>query len=224
MSQEEPIINGDLLRLRRESRGWALSDLATRACMSVKQVRQLEEGGVSSFYSVAVKTTAAKKVAILLGISAEEVFGRVSDVAEPSVEELSVDLIPEAPDLAMAAMAQTSASEPVVDENQKSKNSLWVMIGLFAGALAIAAYLQPKDEPVAEAAPPLQMVPSEPNDAASSAEPVSPTASLTADSVSSKSASAASVLATNPMPLRALPAASTAVTPAVAASVASKSQ
>lgn len=61
MSQDELSINGDLLRLRREARGWALSDMAIRACMSVKQIRQLEEGGMSSFYSPAVKATAAKK-------------------------------------------------------------------------------------------------------------------------------------------------------------------
>ena len=51
MGQEEIFINGDLLRLRREASGWVLNDLATRACMSVKQIRQLEEGGLSAYYS-----------------------------------------------------------------------------------------------------------------------------------------------------------------------------
>jgi transcriptional regulator with XRE-family HTH domain len=67
MGQEELFINGELLRLRREARGWLLNDLATRACMSVKQIRQLEEGGMSSFYSAAVKVTSAKKLVLCWG-------------------------------------------------------------------------------------------------------------------------------------------------------------
>ncbi len=86
MSQEEIFINGELLRLRREAQGWVLNDMATRACMSVKQIRQLEEGGMSSFYSVAVKATAAKKVGALLGLSAEEVFSH--DAAPTNIDTM----------------------------------------------------------------------------------------------------------------------------------------
>ena len=74
MTQEHASINGALLRLRREARGWVQSDVATRACMSVKQIRQLEDGGLSAFYSEAVKVTAAKKVGHLLGLTEDEVF------------------------------------------------------------------------------------------------------------------------------------------------------
>jgi transcriptional regulator with XRE-family HTH domain len=41
-------INGSLLKLKRESLGWTLADMAARACLSTKQVRQLEEGGDNS--------------------------------------------------------------------------------------------------------------------------------------------------------------------------------
>ena len=75
MSDTPQTINGELLRLKRESLGWLVSDLATRACMSVKQIRQLEEGGSSSFYSESVKLTSAKKVGGILGLTADEVFG-----------------------------------------------------------------------------------------------------------------------------------------------------
>ena len=71
---QESAINGELIKLTRESRGWALGELATRSCMSIRQIRQLEEGGTSSFYSVGVKVTAAKRVASLLGLSPEQVF------------------------------------------------------------------------------------------------------------------------------------------------------
>ena len=54
MDNHIPQINGALLRMRREELGWALADLATRACLSNKQVKQIEEGGTSSFYSETV--------------------------------------------------------------------------------------------------------------------------------------------------------------------------
>lgn len=75
MSDTPPTINGNLLRLKREERGWVVGDMATRACMSVKQIRQLEEGGSSSFYSESVKRTSAKKVGAILGLTPDEVFG-----------------------------------------------------------------------------------------------------------------------------------------------------
>jgi transcriptional regulator with XRE-family HTH domain len=74
IEEQEASINGELIRLTRESRGWVWGDLATRSCMSVRQIRQLEEGGTSSFYSVGVKVTAAKRVASLLGLTPEQVF------------------------------------------------------------------------------------------------------------------------------------------------------
>lgn len=201
MSQEELFINGDLLRLRRETQGWALSDMAIRACMSVKQIRQLEEGGMSAFYSAAVKATAAKKVGALLGVSAEEVFGQVvepleaesaleepliADVAAVSVETAAPAQSPIAEPVEPSAQIAVPDQEPVVlaqPEEEKSKTSLWVIAGLFAAALAVAAYMQPQDEPAAEPAPPLQVVPSEATDAASAAEAQASSASASVEAV-----------------------------------------
>jgi transcriptional regulator with XRE-family HTH domain len=88
MSDTPQTINGELLRLKRESMGWLVGDLATRACMSVKQIRQLEEGGSSSFYSESVKLTSAKKVGGILGLTPDEVFGVVSqNPVNPSDED-----------------------------------------------------------------------------------------------------------------------------------------
>jgi transcriptional regulator with XRE-family HTH domain len=81
MDNHIPQINGALLRMRREELGWALADLATRACLSNKQVKQIEEGGTSSFYSETVKVTAAKKVGGILGLPEQSVFV----VEEPEV-------------------------------------------------------------------------------------------------------------------------------------------
>ena len=69
-------IDGNAIRLKRESQGWAIVDLASRACLSVKQIRQIEEGGMTAFYSESVKLTAARKVAGLLQMSETQLFGQ----------------------------------------------------------------------------------------------------------------------------------------------------
>lgn len=83
MSDTPKTINGELLRLKRESLGWLIGDLATRACMSTKQIRQLEEGGSSSFYSESVKLTSAKKVGTILGLTSDEVLGLTAQAPVP---------------------------------------------------------------------------------------------------------------------------------------------
>ncbi len=71
-------IDGHSVRLKRESFGWAISDMATMACLSSKQIKQIEEGGLAAFYSEGVKLTAAKKVAALLQMTEAELFGQVA--------------------------------------------------------------------------------------------------------------------------------------------------
>ncbi len=253
MSQEDIVINGELLRLRREARGWVLSDLATRACMSVKQIRQLEEGGMSSFYSAAVKMTSAKKVGILLGLSAEEVFAQdVEPTPEPEAVEPEVfvaeaevlaseskptEIIAVAQETAHVEVDTATAHEPAaasVVEESKSKTSLWVIAALFAAALAVAAYMQPQDESDAEAAPPLQALPSEVADPASAASaadtpassaevvvlPASATVANVQKPVSTPVASAPRVavqMASGTAPVIARPASANVATPAVSA-------
>jgi transcriptional regulator with XRE-family HTH domain len=237
MSQDDLFINGDLLRLRREARGWVINDMATRACMSVKQIRQLEEGGISAFYSVAVKATAAKKVAALLGVSADEVFGHVAEPVEPlevaesedvpvvvhqtaevdPVEPAEVEPASVAHASSAEPSSKTAASEP---EQEKSKTSIWVIAALFAAALAVAAYMQPKDEPVAEAPPPLQVVPSEAADAASAAEAPASNASA-ADAVAAPASVPAVVASTPRAPALAASVAVVAAKPASASTTAS---
>ena len=216
MSQEEVFINGELLRLRREARGWVLNDMATRACMSVKQIRQLEEGGMSSFYSVAVKVTAAKKVGALLGLSAEEVFAQTAEpaiveesiepealIAEVVVEPVATSLAVDAPVVSAKVDTKPELIEPVTaelphaseskDETPNSKNSLWLIAALLGLALALAAYFRPQEEPVTEPAPPIQVLPADVVDPASAASAADAPAS--AAEVVVAPASAASVSA-----------------------------
>ncbi len=58
----------------REQRGLSAKDLGGMACLSHRQIEQIENGESSSFYGVQNKFTAAKKVAKLLELSDEEAF------------------------------------------------------------------------------------------------------------------------------------------------------
>ncbi len=224
MSQEEPFINGELLRLRREARGWVLNDMATHACMSVKQIRQLEEGGTSSFYSVAVKVTAAKKVGALLGLSADEVLAK--DVDPVIVEEaadaeaLIAEVVADSPSASSTEDAVAAQVDPMPEQIQavaesstpsdskggssNSKNTLWLIAAVSGIALAVGAYFQPKEEPVVEPAPPIQVLPADAVDPASAASAADAPAS-TADAMA-PAASAARVV----VPVPSVPAASKA--------------
>ena len=239
MSQEDPYINGELLRLGREARGWVLSDMATRACMSVKQIRQLEEGGTSAFYSVAVKMTSAKKLAKILELPAEQVFSRpapadaqesMSDAShlvtdddpelhvpevQPVDAEAEAQVAPQIepePELPPAAVA---APTPKADE-PKAKTSLWMIVGLFVAALAVAAYMQQQQEELtAEPPPPLQVVP-EAEAAASAADAAAsgasaPSGAAIIEPAAASTASSAAV-ASGPVPA-VKPAASAASKP-----------
>jgi transcriptional regulator with XRE-family HTH domain len=58
----------------REALGLTTKELSIKACLSNRQIEQLENGEMSSFYSVQIKYTAAKKVAILLNLKEKEAF------------------------------------------------------------------------------------------------------------------------------------------------------
>ena len=226
MSQEDIFINGELLRLRREARGWVLSDLATRACMSVKQIRQLEEGGMSAFYSAAVKATSAKKVGALLGLTPEEIFSQktkpehsiamfeseVSDqISKDSASEVHVSIqeVTQQEELRHDIEGEASVSDEAADA-VKPKTSIWIIASLFLAALAVAAYMQPKEELAQEVAPPLQTLPADAAETASSASASDVSADATAATNSAattqipKSASTASGVASSVQPVASL--------------------
>lgn len=246
MSQEEIVINGELMRLRREAKGWVLNDMATRACMSVKQIRQLEEGGMSSFYSEAVKATAAKKVGALLGLSEDEVFGKDTLLAAEEIpleaDELKADTgtnhdaqVPVASSaLKLSNSDWNSEHTESVDSDQSaessvqaaassSKKTFWLISILLLAVLSVAAYFQPQDDSVVEAAPPIQVLPVDVVDPASAA---SAAELSTSASESSAPAASVSVAVQKPVPTNAPASAaaasvagvSRATTPAVSAS------
>jgi transcriptional regulator with XRE-family HTH domain len=61
-----PEIQGKVIKAAREKLRLDVQDLATKACLSKKHITELEQGGISSFYSESHKITVAKKVAKIL--------------------------------------------------------------------------------------------------------------------------------------------------------------
>ena len=86
---EEDQVNGDKLRQAREARGWDWSQVARMCSLSVAQVKALENGGVDSFYSLQIKNNAARKVALVLGVS-DVLNGSVREPYEAFVEAVTI--------------------------------------------------------------------------------------------------------------------------------------
>jgi transcriptional regulator with XRE-family HTH domain len=223
MSDTLQNINGELLRFKREERGWLVGDMATRACMSVKQIRQLEEGGSSSFYSESVKITSAKKVGAILGLTPEEVFAS-SAIEHEVIREETYSHLPianqdepnQAKQAPIVVTAESAPSESVVVPSpqpiqpepeptlasdspveQKNKTPLGAIAALFVAALAVAAWMRPEEPVAIEPPPPLQTLPAEAESAASAASAEAAAASSAASAPASISLSASAPTATS---------------------------
>lgn len=69
-----PEIRKEAFIKAREVLGLTTQELAIQACLSNRQIEQIESGEMSSFYGVQIKFTAAKKVASLLNLSEQDAF------------------------------------------------------------------------------------------------------------------------------------------------------
>jgi transcriptional regulator with XRE-family HTH domain len=221
-TENKATINGDVLRLQREAKGWTLGDLASRACLSIKQVRQLEEGGNSSFYSESVKVNTAKKVAGLLDVSLDELFNVPESVLEAEAEVHAQAQLSDGIEIEIAS-ASSPALETSDDDEAKSKTPIWSIAALFVVAVGVAAVLRPSTDtvttepaPVVQAAPDAE-VPASAQDAASGAQEA---ASATEKPAAPASASVAPMQAPTPATTPAPKAAASAVANAASSHVA----
>jgi transcriptional regulator with XRE-family HTH domain len=111
-----PEIIGSALKNAREKRGMERSELATQCCLSNKMILELEEGGMTAFYSFQLKLSSAKRVGSFLGLSPSDYFEQVvelTEVPDPVVElEESAAKGGEQP-------AQASPPKSVVNEGEQ---------------------------------------------------------------------------------------------------------
>jgi len=88
-SDRLPEIIGSALKHAREKRGMERSELATQCCLSNKMILELEEGGMTAFYSFQLKLSSAKRVGSFLGLSPSDYLEQVvelTEVPDPVVE------------------------------------------------------------------------------------------------------------------------------------------
>jgi transcriptional regulator with XRE-family HTH domain len=88
-----PEIRKEAFTKARESLGLSTKELSGMACLSVRQIEQIENGEMSSFYGAQIKVTAAKKVAALLKLKEEDAFdfgekAPLVKIAEPAIEKV----------------------------------------------------------------------------------------------------------------------------------------
>ena len=76
-------IKGSAFQEARERLDISVKELARRACFSVRQIEQIENGKSDAFYSLAIKIIAAKKVANLLKLSEDDAFEFKPDPLAP---------------------------------------------------------------------------------------------------------------------------------------------
>lgn len=69
-----PEIRKEVFTKAREKLGLSTKDLGGMACLSTRQIEQIENGEISSFYGAQIKVTAAKKVARLLQLDDQDAF------------------------------------------------------------------------------------------------------------------------------------------------------
>lgn len=108
-----PDIRKEAFKKARESAGLTTQELALKACLSNRQIEQLENGEIASFYGAQVKYTAAKKVAALLKLSEQDAFDFGS---QPPVVEVPVPV----EEMALVENKKIKANKP---EQIKVENS-----------------------------------------------------------------------------------------------------
>lgn len=112
-----PEIQNEAFIKAREKLGLSAKDLGGMACLSTRQIEQIESGETSSFYGAQIKFTAAKKVAKILGLSDEEAFDLGEKILPKEVEPEPTPVLEPAP---VIDQVQTSL-EPSKPKKSKVK-------------------------------------------------------------------------------------------------------
>jgi transcriptional regulator with XRE-family HTH domain len=121
--QSSPEIRGAAFSAAREKRAMSVEQLALLACLSKKQIQQIENGQSNSFYSPAIKLVAAKKVAKLIQLDEKDAFdfGPQAELPLTQAGDLTQDessAVKSQPLLDEAKAAeQSDASKPASPEN-----------------------------------------------------------------------------------------------------------
>lgn len=190
----------DYLRQLREASGVEETWLARTACLSLAQVRQLEEGGESLFYSPIIKRQAYKRLLMILGAEPPSLIADAFATLEPSVvEELNEIIAMDEKNLNRTAMADFFQ----ILRDHLSQHKAFAAVVLLMGVTATASLVMPLASPNTE------------QTAATERSPANPSESLTLAALPERAASAVPV---SPVAVAAAPVSAAVSAPASAAS------
>ena len=141
----------------RESLGLSTKELSSLACLSTRQIEQIENGEMSSFYSPQIKVTAAKKVAVLLKLKEEDAFDfgektppakitseTVVEQATPPEKKSKPQAVEETPKVVLKSLELArlfESSKAVAQSNPKKR--LFVLLGIAAALVFSIVNLRP---------------------------------------------------------------------------------
>ena len=106
-----PQIQGHLLKVAREKAGMTEAEVALKLCLSKKSVIQLEEGGISTFFSEPHKVSVAKRVIALFNLDENQVL------VMPQPEQDQQPDLPFDEPISVSQVSPTKASEKIVLED-----------------------------------------------------------------------------------------------------------
>ena len=111
--QSSPEIRCAAFSAAREKRALSVEQLALLACLSKKQIQQIENGQSNSFYSPAIKLVAAKKVAKLIQLDEKDAFdfGPQAELPLTQADELT------------PGESSVAESLPLIDEVKAAEQS-----------------------------------------------------------------------------------------------------
>ena len=72
MPESEEIIIGNKLKEKRIRKGFSIEELADILSLSINQIQQIEDGGITAFYSYSWKVRVARRVGYILDVSEAE--------------------------------------------------------------------------------------------------------------------------------------------------------
>ena len=145
-----PEIRSQAFVIAREKRGLSVQDLANLACLSTKQIQQIENGRRDAFYTPAIKFLAAKKVAVILNLEEQEAFDLVLPNEPEPIEQPITEVAANAkavPSVATPVEAitlkesleappnvnlESMQSKAIASEEKKSSNKLVWLIPIAA--------------------------------------------------------------------------------------------
>ena len=119
-----PDIIGAELKSAREDQGLDRKELATKCCLSSKMILELEEGGMTSFYTFELKLSAAKRVGAYLGLSQADFL---HEKALP-IEHLGDSEIPNSEPVVTEAVDKPQLNLPSLSPTVDLKNSSQVLL------------------------------------------------------------------------------------------------